>query len=291
MASSALSTHDICSNCGATLSTVLRNCPTCASDAGAPNVRACHTDENINALIARYEDSLARASERGYSNEFNELESLVKAKSGVVVAMNSLMARNLVDDPNFVYLNYEKLVGSKVRKPANSSNDRHRTGVGGILFGSYADSIIYGVLSLTEEGLPTYGVVYCRLRSVTIDKRTSFLEKNSYSFVEEHDIKPGGNIPDGYRACWKYRHNLVLAKMANHFSTGQTESDWQAILIQSDGKERMNDNFVEAHIFESFDINAIESMIANKTNKLNRTEILDFDIAISKFKARQGKTK
>ena len=283
--------QDTCSVCDAPLSATMRHCPTCRTDAGAPNVRCCRTDENLKALAARFDDAQARASASGCSREFSDLADLVENKSGVVVAMPAKVATTLFQNPNELYTNYEQLVGANVRKPADSDNDRQRCGTVGVLFGSYAKHIVYGALSLTEEGLPTYGDVHCRLRSVTIDKRTSFLEANSYRFVREHHIIAGDKLLAGYTACWEYRHLLVLAKMAGRLSTGQTESDWQAMLIQSAGKDRQNDDFVEAHIYEGFDRNAIESMVATTGKKLKKTDKLFFKLAISEFKRLGGATK
>jgi len=232
-----------------------------------------------------------RVSGSGYSKEFSDLETIIKEKSGVVVSMPAGVARKLFDDPNSLYANYENLVGANIRRPADTDNDRHRCAVGGLLFGNYANCIVYGALSLTGEGVPTYGDVHCRLRSVTIDKRTSFLEANSYRFVRDHRIVPGDKLPAGYMADWEDRHSLVLAKLADRLSTGQTESDWQAILIHSDGQNRENDDFVEAHIYEGFDSNSIESLAAIPGKKLRREESLDLEIAISKFKRLRGKTK
>ncbi|MBU4259794.1 MAG: hypothetical protein KKI12_04365 [Proteobacteria bacterium] len=283
MASPALSPQDTCSVCGAPLSATKRHCPTCRADVGAPNVRRCCTNENLKALATRFDDARTRATTIGCSKEFCTLSDLMEKKFGVVVSMPAGVARKLFEDPNSLYANYEQLVGGNLRKSAGLNNDRHRCAVGGILFGSYANSIIYGALSLAENGLPTYGTVHCRLRSITIDKRTSFLETNSFKFIQDHGIVPGSKLPVGHIACWEHRHYLVLAKLADRLSAGQTESDWQAILIQSDGNDRKNDSFVEAHIFKSFDRNAIESLTATTGKKLRREEKLDLDIAISKF--------
>jgi len=290
MTSSTIGPEDICSECGASLSAARRHCPTCRADAGAPNVRACRIDENLEALVARYEASRGQAIAAGCLMEFSDIEATIEKKSSVVISIPAMVARSLFDDPNFIYNNYERLVDANVRRPANSGNDRLRRAVGGQLFGSYADDIVYGALSLTEEGLPTYGDVHCRLRSVAIEKRTSFLEVNSYRFVSDHCIGPADTLPSGYRACWKHRHRLVLAKLASRLSKGQTESDWQAILIQSDGQNRENDDFVEAHIYESFDRNAIESVVAATGKKLSRSEKLDIDLAIHQFKRLGGET-
>lgn len=290
MVSSSANRQDICSKCGAPLSEALRYCPTCQRDVGTPNVRRCRTTENQQALLARVEALRTRIVENGTSSEVSNFQAAIRENSGVVVSMPAGVARELFESPGFLYTNYEKLVGAKARRPAGSSDDRHRCAVGGLLFGSYANCIVYGVLSLTKEGLPTYGHVHCRLRSVAIDARTSFLETNSYKFVEEHRLTPGARLPLGYMASWMERHNLVLAKLAARLVSGQTESDWQASLIHSDGQNREKDDFVEAHIFEGFDANAIESLVAVPGRKLTREERLDLKIAISEFNRAREKT-
>ncbi len=283
MASQAPSPQYICSVCESPLIATKRHCPTCKNDAGVPNVRACRTDENLKALVARFETAKSLSTTNGVTKEFLDFEDLLKKESNVIISMSARMARNLFEDPKLVYLNYETLVKASVRNPANLENDQHRCAVGAILFGNYAKKIVYGTLSLTENGLPTYGNVHCQLRHVAIDKRTSFLETNSFKFIQEHGILPGKSLPVGYMACWDDRHRLVLAKLARRLSTGQTKSDWQEMLIQTDGQNRQNDDFVEAHIYESFDQNAIESFKVNPDKKLNRHDKLDLDILISKF--------
>ncbi len=284
--------QDVCPKCGALTSESLQYCPTCRTDVGAPNVRASRTEENLRALDERYNSQKSQAIEEGHSEEFSALENVVMEESGVVVSMSPAMARKMLEDPRTIYANYEKLVGVGARKPATLENDRHRCAVGGILFGSYADSIHYGLLSLTNYGLPTYGAVHCRLRAVTIEDRTSFLETNSYKFCEDHSLVPGGEKPpNGYTACWENRHKLVLSKLSGNLFKGQKKSEWQSILVQSDGKNREKDEFVEALIYNSFDSNAIEHMVENEGEELTRAEKLDMDLAIFQFNKIRGQGK
>jgi len=215
MVSQGLSQNGICTECGASLSSTMRHCPTCRADAGAPNVRRCGTDENMKALASRFDAAQGRADANGCSKEFYTLLDIVEKQSSVVVSMPARVARDIVCDPRDIYINYETLIGTQIRKTSGANSDQHRCSVAGRLFGSYAHEIIYGVLSLNEDGLPTYGDVHCRLRSITINKRTSFLETNSYRFVEIHQIRFGGNLPLGYMTCWNHRHRLVLAKLAD----------------------------------------------------------------------------
>jgi len=196
--------------------------------------------------------------------------------------MPASRARQLFENPAELYANYEKLVGAGLRAPAPFANDQHRCAVSALLFGSYANRIVYGALSLTTEGLPTYGAAHCRLRPVSVKQRTSFLQMNSFNFVKCTEMAPGDPIPPGYMASWGERHSLVLAKLADRLSVGQTESEWQAMLIASDGVNRHNDDFVEAHVYGGFDCNAIESLARNQ-KRLSRQEELDMDIAMSRF--------
>ncbi len=257
-------------------------------DVGTPNVRACRTPDNLKALNQRFNAAKRWADKEGYAKEFVALQNLTKEKSGVVIAMPPSIARKLIEDPRSLYSNYEELVGSNSRIPAAMDHDRHRSAVGGILFGSYAKSIRYGVISLTEYGPPTYGPVHCRLRAVAIEKRTSFLESNSYTFCKEHGLAPGDKLPLGFMACWKTRDRLLLSKLGHRLASGQKKSDWQALLVKTDGKNRKDDDFIEALIYGHFDRNAIESMVSLEGAELSRQEKLDMDLALHEFKNFRG---
>jgi hypothetical protein len=287
---SSQSHQDICSECGSPVPTALRFCPTCQTDAGAPNVRLSRTKENLNALVGRLIGARNQTRAKGCSKEFRTLWKLLRDTSVVVIAMPASIAKGMFENPRAIYQNYETLVGDGIQKPVGIDSDIRRCGVSGTLFGSYAEHIRYGALSLTPMGLPTYGNVYCCLRSVAIEKRTSFLETNSYRFVQEHRVIAGSKIPLGYRTCWKYRQCLALTKVANRLETGQNKDDWQAMLIQSNGKDRNDDCFVEAHIYDGFDKNAVQSLTPIPDKKLTREQKLDLDIAMSKFKPLGGKT-
>lgn len=278
-----LNSAEKCPKCGFAIVAQLRHCPTCKADLGAPNVRLCRRKENLVVLKKRAYDAQRRSQKKGCSNECRKLETLINQKSGVVVSMAAGIARKLFDDPKAIYNNYESLVGGGVRKPASFDDDRHRCAVAGFLFGSYAAEIVYGVLSLTNDGLPTYGYIHCRLRSVAIEDRTSFLEKNSYEFVKQHKIRFGDRFPMGYMACWKDRQHLVIAKLADQLANGLDERGFQALLLHSDGVDRQNDDFVEAHIYEKFDQNAIETIDWTLSKSMRREDIFDVKTAVSKF--------
>jgi hypothetical protein len=202
--------------------------------------------------------------------------------------MPASVARNLVSDPRTIYDNVENLVGAGVRRAPSLQDDKHRAAVVGILFGTYGRELVYGILSLTCDGLPTYGEIYCRLRSVAVQDRTTFLETNSYRFVEQHRLRPGMPVPPGHFAVWDNRNILAIAKLGGSLPFGKCTADWQRLLVQSDGKDRSKDEFIEAHIFDSFDVAAVEEMVPTPAKLLSKEAKLDAEIALEKFAQRQS---
>lgn len=277
---------DKCPKCGSRLPDSDRYCSTCRHDVGAPNVRSAGSQSERSALKKRFAEAKRRARSRKLEQPFNNCFDAVGKACGVVVAMPASVARGLAEDARKVYVNYETLVGAGIRRAAESQNDRHRCAVTGFLFGSYAPKIVCGILSFNNEGLPTYGQAFCRLRNVAIQDRTSFLDENSFTFAKTHDLRLHSSIPEGYRAVWENRGELALAKISGSLTTDQGAAFWQKLLVRSDGKTRANDDFIEAHIYDSFDMASVEQMVVANTKGMCRKDRLDAKLAVELFHKR-----
>ena len=252
--------HDLtiptCPNCGSEANESLRICPSCGHDWGSPNVR--RAEGEAGALRKRYDEARRAARSVGTLSEFDALSAALSASSHVVVAMPLLAARTLLTDPRSLYSNYELLVGGEVRTPAPFASDADRHSTGGELFGSYAADIRYGVLSLDGRGLSSYGIAFLKLRDVSVRDRTTFLEENSFRFVER-----GGHgrhsLPKGRSSVWRNRNELASTKLQPTLEVGSDIKDWAAELVR-DGEDRLEDAFVEAHIFGPFNAASVESV-------------------------------
>jgi hypothetical protein len=285
---------DACPRCRTRIGGAERYCLTCRKDLGAPNVRECSSPAERSAVNRRATQSETRARFRKCSHELDNFSQLLKKHSGVVVSMPAAIALTLVSDPRSVFANYETLAEAGLRKPAEPQHDRQRAAVAGILFGSYAKQIRYGILSLTETGLPTYGEVCCHLRSVAIEDRTTFLEWNSYTFVSLKDIRAEMSVPVGHRAVWDNRHLLALAKLGERVSRGQGRAEWEKLMFQTDTNDRSKDDFIEAHIYDSFGIDAVEAMTQVSGKRLDRHTSVMARMAVDLFRKRvrgQGEPK
>ena len=273
-----------CGNCGAPFPPASHVCASCFQSVGFPNVRECEASAEIEALQTRYEDAKARATKAGAIAEFLALEAELVANSSVVISMPLDVAHSIISDPRNIYTGYETLVDAGVRLAAADSNDRDRRGVSGLLFGSYQAEVKYGVLSLADQGLPTYGDVFCRLKAEAIDKRTTFLEHNSFDFVKRHKLTVKKTRPPlGHRASWAGRHLLALAKLGHLLVPGMQLPQLQQLVVTTDNKRREKDDFIEAIIFGSLNVHSIQAIWLAPGRTFNRFQTTQLEATLDLF--------
>jgi hypothetical protein len=251
----------LCEECDKEVSWDLRNCPTCGKDAGCPNVRHANEFQQCEALEKRYSDAIADAATRNISEKVKLLESHA-TKSVAVINVDVHYLRSFLQNSDSFYSNYALMVRGDVRRAAERQNDRARSGVEGLLFGRLSDQIRYAALSLDGHGLTTYGGSFGMVLSdQSVRRRASILERNSYDFVQEHDIKPCAleNDPPGYRSDWSRRHRLTIAKLAHRINNTTKDSDLPKIVLTK-GKNRSEDEFLEVHIHGTFSRDAVAAV-------------------------------
>lgn len=250
-----------CPQCDAPQSSFNHECNACGTFLGFPNVRIANLSNEVQALETRVQISEKRAKLNDVFNEFSMLMDEVDQHSSVIVSMPVDTALNIVMNINYLFVNYERLVGAGARSPAEFVSDAHRKVVAGALYGSFGEKIVYGALSLSERGLKSYGDIHCKLKAVAVNKRTLFLHENSYVFIDKYG---DSDHPKGYRSDWANRAKLVATKLEENklLQKKQGREEWEQLMLVCDGKNRDRDEFVEAHIFGAFNVFSIEQMIA-----------------------------
>lgn len=106
------------------------------------------------------------------------------------------------------------------------------------------------------------------------------MNENSYKFVETHNIGHGGEIPLGYTCSWEYKEKLVLNKLSKFLVDYDDQKDILDNLLVSTN-DRESDEFIEAHIYGSFNGESFESI--HLDDGVNREERNDFEIAEQRF--------
>lgn len=262
-----------CKNCGDLCSESLRTCEVCGYDLGCPNVRAAHRLVETEEVAVRYRTARESSRNRGVSAEFDALEDTIERESHVVVAIPANAARTFFQDPRTLYQGYENLVGSGVRTPASPEFDAERFAISGKLFGHYANKIRYGLLSLNNQSLKNYGPVHVQLRDVAVKDRVSFLFENSYLFFRKLGLQFDSILPAGYRCSWLNKKEFATTKLEPHLIPGMHKDDWANLLVKN-GATRDDDSCIEAHIYDSFNANAVQSVefsdnVTTKCDKLD----------------------
>ncbi len=247
---------ELCPHCAGKVNPLKRECPKCGKDVGFPNVRLAGVPAEVAALEARFAEACAECDRAGTRSELDSLEECAQKDSQIVIAMRGLQARSFLSDPNQLYQGYEGMVGSNARLPAPPENDAERCEVAGKLFGITAKEIRYGALSLDGRGLANYGSVFLSLDQVAVSHRTSFIDENPFTLLPKLRTTPGRPIEKGRRSTWGNRGQLVCCKLSAKLKAGDTRSEFEKLLLFV-GKTRQEDDFVEAHIYGTFNPSAV----------------------------------
>jgi hypothetical protein len=262
-----------CNFCNRVLDDARTDCPSCGKHTGFPNVRIAETPEEKEALEARYSTALASAVLRGASDSVEKFDVAVGVSSAVVT-MNLDTLRVLATDDKALFTSYHLAVRAQVRRTAKMPFDQHRCAVDGKMWGSAGAHIRYAALSLDGRGLSSYGTCFVKLRESHIAHRASVLESNTFDFLET--IAPGQELPLGYRSNWTDRHKVAVAKCVDEIKPASTAADFGEIILKSNGN-RAEDEFIEVHIFGTFDMGAVES-VRIAMGPRNRSEAVALEI-------------
>lgn len=246
-----------CTKCSSDVSDAEEKCTTCGNHIGFPNVRVAQKTEESDALHKRYVDALDKAQTAGSLEQLARFDDNMR-KTGAVINVDLDFLYQFITKDDMLYSNYSLGVRGQLRKPATGQNDRHRRTIEAMLFGGYAEHIRYAALSLDGSG-PSWGPFAMKLRDIAIADRATLLEDNSYNFIPKHNVQAGQDIPPGFTSTWEERHKLASSKLAPRISAITTDDEHAEILLTRTGN-RTTDDFIEIHVYGSFDNKAVESV-------------------------------
>jgi hypothetical protein len=226
-------------------------------------VRDVGRPEETEVLTERYEEAQEASEERGVQDSVGTFEDRMSETTAVLnMSLDGLYS--FINDGS-LYSTYRLQVEGESRKPAERQNDRDRTAIEGMFFGSYAKEIRYAALSMDGIGLTSYGRYTVILRNVAVEKRATLLEENTYHFANTHNMNPpDSSIPLGYRSVWEDRNELAVAKLACKITEETTTEDHAPLLLFSEG-DRGTDEFIEVHLYGAFDVGAVEAVKGSST--------------------------
>jgi len=239
-------------------------CPVCGTTQTNPvNVKRAKLKQEIAALDSRYQVSMNSFTARGLQNEHQRLEQLVQTKGKAVINTSFDFTWEWLGPNRSAYTSYRRQLMDKTRQTALFENDVNRTLADSFLYGSATD-IIYGALTVNEKGLTSYGEVSVFLKEISVERRTSVLETNSFYFIKDlvdnNQYTFGKPFPAGYLSSWQDKYKLAVSKLASSLNKNISDEELCDLILFSSG-DKNTDRFFELHIYGSIVAAAIEKIV------------------------------
>lgn len=218
-------------------------CPHCARPSLYPNVRAAEQGGERQALEARYRAAVDDAEGRSCGDVLRTFETAAAATQAVLACPFAVVER-LASSERQLLPTYYQLLEAEARLPYGDQWEKLRRLADAGLLTGYGKNIHFAALSADGAGLPRFGECSLLLRESMIAHRASVFEDNSALVMEKWAYNP----PGGFRAAWKERALLSVAKLAGQLRQESKESEFATLLLQS-GAAPEDDRFIEVHIW------------------------------------------
>lgn len=251
-----------CSSCSAPIDINSVVCEHCGTASPQPiTVKRALLASEVEALSKRYDAAKSALEVKGLWEEIGAFEKIVDEEGHAVINLNFTFLWDWLMHGSKEYQGYRRSVLDGSINRSKFENDRDRSVVESILFGTAVD-IIYAALSLDGFGLKSYGPISVVLKTSAIEARTSLLEMNSYKFVDIAEKKGWTRrepLPQGSFAPWVHKEKLALVKchdmLTKHCSVKQASS----MILYSNG-ERSTDEFLELYIYGKLASSVVEKI-------------------------------
>ena len=234
--------------CGTEIRDHEASCPACGRAVDAPNVRAAAKTEEVAALARRLTDAETSASRRGCDALLAQFRDAVANQSVAVLSRDLSVVQRFVSSDNELYATFYQSVRGGSRRAGIGPIDMIRERVDVALFPYYHEHIRFASLSLDGRGLIGYGDCHVVLKSSAIEDRATVFEENSVFFCRARGLRITDPLPLGYRAIWRERERLAVAKLAERIDRATKMHDFPGILMRAT-PDRAGDEFIEVHIF------------------------------------------
>jgi len=208
----------------------------------------------------RYDSAKQDCDNRGCAKVFADFE----ASCGTTVAVLNCTIERLyreIATGSQVFETYYSLDRLRLRFDAPDDPDWQirRPQAEAELLGSdrNKDQLHYGALSLDGRGVASYGPCNVELKELMIAHRASCFEGNSALIY--HNQR---SYEDVLRSDWSDRAKLCAAKLGPKLTASTKTSQFSKLLLKN-AKSKLDDDFVEVHIFGSITAQTFERVTFN----------------------------
>ena len=254
-----------CTNCGEAIPRHADRCVACYADAGAPNVREAALPEQELALTERTRIAEEQAEARGCQATLDELRARLD-NSHAVICRSWAVADNLLRGDRELLATFYEQLRQHSRLPEQNDYDRWRMVVDQTFFPYYFEKLRFATLSTNGEGAPKYGACAIVLKDKSIVERSTVFEENTFEFWDRHMQRKAEEPPLGFRARWRRRADLGVAKLAGRLQTSMTAAALDDLVLRTrqDGK---SDEFLEVQVYGTINRGSVDRVTGKKPKR------------------------
>jgi hypothetical protein len=250
-----------CVDCHEPMRDELSICPHCGRPGLFPNVNVAVRPEETNALNDRYLAAQNSIATRGVTSEAAEFENAAGLSQAVICKyFGEAYGMSFSDD--IIYATFYQKTHSGMRIPGGDKWDLLRAMADTALFNDVNKvHVRFAALAIDGIGVEHYGECSLLLKEDMIAHRASVFDQNSVIFMRTHKVSAENDykIPEGFRADWKTRGRLALAKLADSLNKGTGLAEFTGLLLKP-GIDNEKDEFVEVHIWGPMTIRSIKEV-------------------------------
>jgi hypothetical protein len=261
-----------CGECGEDFPSSQHRCPHCGRPSLFPNVYDAERESERQALEDRYQQALVLADQAGARSEVDRFEDAVRRNSKAVLCLDLTVVQQRAKSNREPFATYYQLVRSGARLPSGEKWDVLRHVAEEALFPGYKDEIHFAALALNGIGVTNYGNCSLTLREDRTAHRATVFEANNVVFTvyeQQTKIADAIDLPPGFRATWKQREKLCVAKLAARIGRGTHADSFPGILLEP-GESTDDDDFLEVHICGPMTIRTVERVVVIRKRIRNR---------------------
>jgi hypothetical protein len=170
-----------------------------------------------------------------------------------------------LEDDHSLYTTHQLRLAANARTPSDNEFDRVRTQFEAAIAPNFHEHIRFAALTLDRRWLKSFGLYAIVLKEPMIAHRATVFEENPFEFAKRLGVLLSQPMPPGYRATWDRRADLAKAKLYPKLNTTTDPSTFGAILLNDSGSASAGgSDYIEVHIYGSFNRNSIERVIGPK---------------------------
>jgi hypothetical protein len=212
-------------------------------------------------LDRNYDTAIADAVLRGVEAKLDELENILKGSIATInITVKLLYA--LAAGQN--YMSYYKAFEMGLRQIAERQYHAQRGKVDEAVHTGYRAEILNAALSPDGRGLTNYGPITLHLLEVSISDRSSVMRENAFDFFERNDLGArNAEEEPGWRSIWDSRAKLGVAHLVSSITSATSLHDISDHILTS-GARRVDDHYMEVHIYGELSWQALRCAILEK---------------------------